>query len=127
MTLNLDIGRRLLAGATPGPWQWRYESGSIGLWGKDGPGSPDHVLTPHVCEACEKSGESCLRPHETDEVLIVWLRNNAEALLAAAEERDRLREAVRILQDNWPKTIPAPMDAALSPSTAPAQDQEATR
>lgn len=31
---------------------------------------------------------------------------------ALRNENARLRETVRILQDNWPKTIPAPMDRA---------------
>ena len=38
-------------------------------------------------------------------------RAAVNALPELLDEIDRLREAVRVLQENWPKSIPAPMDA----------------
>jgi hypothetical protein len=118
MTLNLDEGRRLLAGATPGPWApdpW-------GIW-------QEAVGVLRLFDADAALG--------ADADLIAWLRNNAEALIAAAEERDRLREALESALERETAMNPCACPncvewrdqarAALSPNTAPAQDQEATR
>lgn len=69
-TVDIAEGRRLLATATPGPWRV-HESG-------------DRLLataepTDHLLFATEEAG---------DAALIVWLRNNAEALLAARPDLD---------------------------------------
>lgn len=68
--INLEEGRRLLAKATRGPWEHRA------------PTADDGAVWEGVYDAeglnVEDSTDDCL--------LIVWLRNNAEALLAMASK-----------------------------------------
>lgn len=78
--LSIEEGRRLLAEATPGPWEVRAS-------GK--------VYGPSAYPICE--GFPMLNPRDTtNAALIVFLRNHAEALLEAAERAEaaeRQREA----------------------------------
>jgi hypothetical protein len=76
LTPDLAEGRRLLAEATVGPWTpdaWGIWQGAVGRGVR-------------LFDADDA--------RDADADLIAWLRNNAEALLAAAQERDRLREAL---------------------------------
>lgn len=92
MTLDLAKLKALEAKATPGEWF---------AWSPVGRNPDGHMVSmnavhteaaPRLCHEC---GE---RKHEpgpnADDALVVALRNAAPALIAAAEENKRLREAL---------------------------------
>ena len=100
---QLDEGERLLAAATPGTWEVvecgyneRHENrGNVEI-------HVDHkarVARQRISEIadlgcpCSRCSHS-VAPTDAEAHAIVWLRNNAEALIAAARERDALRAEV---------------------------------
>ena len=88
-----DEIRERVEGATPGPWEWVAEGpgeGNITLR-TTGRGYDDHILTPHVCEACEKRGARCLAPTAENAAFIAAAREDVPFLLGEVE---RLRGAV---------------------------------
>ena len=93
---RLDEIRERVEGATPGPWEWVAEGpgeGNITLR-TTGRGYDDHILTPHVCEACEKRGARCLAPTAENAAFIAAAREDVPFLLAEVERlRGALEEA----------------------------------
>lgn len=96
--VDVNEGRRLLAEATKGPWEYfpntgpylQWIQGRTGVEGAVGWEAVRDVFT--LTEEYETSGFE-----EADADLIVWLRNNAAALLDAVEKV----EAVRALSVSW--------------------------
>lgn len=94
MSDTIDRGRALEAQATKGPWRW-------------GTGEPDFFDTTLVTVAMRDIGtsgvavETCvlrlqyLCDNPSDAELIVYLRNHAQELFAASEERDRMVRIAR--------------------------------
>lgn len=85
---ELQRGRELLASATPGPWAhqgWDHERDTYAIW----QGKPE-ASEPIIRTRREKPGWD-------DAALIVWLRNNAEALLSGYEVGQHVREQIERL------------------------------
>ncbi len=109
LTMSDPEALRLLDTGTPTPW---------GAEGQEAPGALVLIVgrgwaIPHVGRVVAPDAD-----------LIVYAVNNlrahVERIAELEAEVERLRESIRILQDNWPKTVPAPMDsAALRPEPAP--------
>ena len=99
---TVEEGRKMLARASDGPWMVRDDMDGdddhtwyfpVGIAQED-PSFPGIAGDPVIAYA-EFSGD-CERQMDTARA-IVWLRNHADALLAAAAERDALaREAARL-------------------------------
>lgn len=90
--VDVNEGRRLLAEATKGPWEYfpntgpylQWIQGRTGVEGAVGWEAVRDVFT--LTEEYETSGFE-----EADADLIVWLRNNAAALLDAVEKVEAAR------------------------------------
>jgi len=78
--VDLGEGERLEKAALPGDWWCNPET-------------PQQILAndERVSYVCCVDGASSNPEMRADRDLIVWLRNNAAALIAAARERDELR------------------------------------
>ena len=95
---RLDAIRERVEAATPGPWEWVAEGpgeGNITLR-TTGTEDDDHILTPHVCEACEKRGARCLAmtDERTPNVTALWTVPEAAKALRVSERTIR-REVKR--------------------------------
>lgn len=112
-------GRRLLAAATPGPWAVTMDSDS---W-NDGAEYAEWVygIAPIL------TADEWAEPQEANAGLIVWLRNHADALLAAAaraaalaREVERLRDQIERIQEDaeriesWGTALHADQDGSLT-------------
>lgn len=115
----LAEGRRLLAAATPRPWEEEVDDG-MSVFG-DVVTGPDGVWVVDTSPICDSAG------HDWDEVqanaaLIVWAVNNLSALLDAAEksgtvvgfwtlisaangERDTAQAEVKRLEENRNRVV----------------------
>ena len=92
--------KALEAKATQPPWGWTaMDSHMLGL-GQVPPGPSAEELTDpggvmicgcSRCDACVKRGAKCFCPSDSDQLLIAAMRNALPALLAAAEEAERIR------------------------------------
>lgn len=81
--------RRLMEEATPGPVKW-WTSNSWRRLRRDGPGLAQSIAEPYVA----RDGHPDLDIKQADMDFIAALWNAAPALLSAAEEAERLREAL---------------------------------
>jgi len=100
MALDLKAIREALEAATPGPWAASEgEPDDVVVWG---PGENEYLATVSVAgrvTMCLMPGEEptpaqkvCFDIDAANAALIALLRNNAPALLSAAEEVGRLRD-----------------------------------
>jgi hypothetical protein len=89
--------RDALAKATPGPWKWSMEDGSV--MSLTGPKYDyDHVLWSEICPACQKRGGRCTAPSDEDARLIA---HAPEWLAALLDEVERLeQELTEIAEEN---------------------------
>lgn len=101
--VDVTEARRLLEQATPGPWRWDIDIKGPGWQAGNLVAGPDKpwwapegatlILGPYERESCSLEGT------EADSALIVWLRNHADILLTAVEQRDRVLELHRSIVD----------------------------
>ena len=86
-------GLALQKWATEGPWLVRIdaEAGKAEAWGYW------HKFGPFAM--CVSDRKAIPVPQQANVDLTLWLRNNAEALLDALEENERLREALEACED----------------------------
>jgi hypothetical protein len=95
-------GRALVAAATPGPWDCPDEGqfdGRRSLYSKDDNHLANAGLGPYPTHSLHAGdgwhGASYTLAHPADAELIVYLRNNASALLDAADELAKYKAALR--------------------------------
>lgn len=99
--------RGLVAGAQDLPWRWVHDSGSTMLWTSEPVGGPGHILTPHVCEPCDKNGRPCLGPSEANAALILAV-NALPALLDVAEAARELLVEAEVIRSHARSLKPHP-------------------
>lgn len=85
----LDRLEAVLAAATPGRWFWEATGpnpGDMTLSRETGETDDDpHILTPHVCESCHRTGNRCLAPRTENARAITAAVNLAPSLLAVVK------------------------------------------
>lgn len=122
--LDLEEGKRLLSEATPG--EWTQESTDTDLY-VGLPFPDEHVLGLQWVRGIEGDSEAEVQQADNDAALMVWLRNNADALIAAAE-REQAREEWKqqVLMPaltEWREKVDA-IAAALTPPESLSAQQE---
>ena len=89
--------------ATQPPWRWEQMASHMWGLGQVPPGPSAEELTDpggvmicgcSRCDACVKRGAKCFCPSDADQLLIAAMRNALPALLAAAEEAERMKNAI---------------------------------
>lgn len=126
LTADLQRLRELEARATPGPWKATHKTtfggGEIGFADISGPATGRYGGVEYRCSSTNADAD-----------FVAALRNAAPALIAAAEERDRLRseltDVMRVLQKHQPSGSPPPgngyclavwiMDTLREPASEP--------
>jgi len=91
--------RERLEKATPGPWEWeRADESDVSLGTKGSVYFEGHVLSCGYCKSCQKSGQRCTTPRETDSQFIANAPTDIADLLKEVEELRGERAEVRRLR-----------------------------
>jgi hypothetical protein len=109
--LDLDALQALAAAATPGRWQAHNADGGGYVYAPDAhyPSLPGNLSPVKVAWLPDSHGGRPVR----DAAYIAAA--DPTTILSLIGEVRALRESVRILQENWPRTVAAPMDRAVNP------------
>ena len=103
MTTDLEAIKQAAQAATPGPWEWEADDGSLlTLWAKDAVGH-GFILSCYRCKKCQERDDICLWPNKENSKFIALA--NPAAVLALCERMERAEEALQDLYETQPPFI----------------------